>query len=91
MKGSFMKIVKSLLEHWLIKLISIVVVTFFGWIFRTHLKDWLFSKHTLELLGIYWILIFLAILSIPILLGLLFWFLKNWRRDPAEFELLDND
>ena len=79
MRGSFRKIVKSLLEHWVITLLSSggIVATFFGWIFHTYLKDWLFSKHTLELLGIYWILIFLAILAIPILLGLVFQFFKK--------------
>jgi hypothetical protein len=76
MKSLFRKIVESSLEHWVITLGGIVA-TFFGWIFRTYLKDYLFSKHTLELLGIYWILIFLAILAVPTMLGLMFRFFKK--------------
>jgi len=49
MKGSFMKIVESLLEHWLIILLGSggIIATLFGWFYRTYLKDWLvflFSK-----------------------------------------------
>ena len=49
MKGSFMKIVESLLEHWVIVLFGSggIIVTLFGWFYRTYLKDllvFLFSK-----------------------------------------------
>ena len=49
MKGSFMKIVESLLEHWVFVLFGSggIVATLFGWFYRTYLKEWLvflFSK-----------------------------------------------
>jgi hypothetical protein len=76
MKGSFMKIMESLLEKWLKILLGglgTIVAAFFGWIYRTYLQNWLFSKQTLELLGIYWILIFLAIAFLVVV----FQFFKN--------------
>jgi hypothetical protein len=38
-----MKILESLLEHWVIALLGSggIIATFFGWIYRTYLKDWL--------------------------------------------------
>jgi len=49
MNGSFMKIVESLIEHWVIVLFGSggIIATIFGWFYRTYLKDWLvflFSK-----------------------------------------------
>lgn len=46
MKGLIMEIVESLLEHWVITLLGslgTIVATFFGWIYRTYLKDCLVS------------------------------------------------
>ena len=39
--------------------------------------EWLKSIHTLELLGIYWVLIFFTTLAIPILFWLVFQFFKK--------------
>ena len=73
MKDLFSKIVKSLLEHWVVTLLSSggIVATFFAWIYHTFLKDWLATKHSLELHGLVFILVFLAIAGLPILLFML--------------------
>lgn len=76
MKDLFSKIVKSLLEHWVVTLLgsSGIVATFFLWVYHTFLKDWLVTKHSLELYGLVFILAFLAIGGLPILL---FMFVKK--------------
>jgi len=87
MKESFEKIVKSLLEHWIITLLSSggIVVAFFGWIYRTYLKGWLATKHSLELHGLIFILVFLAIAGLPILLFILV------KKKPNRYLLTDAD
>ena len=73
MKDLFSKIGKSLLEHWVVTLLGSggIVTTFFAWICRTFLKDWLLTKHSLELHGLVFILVFLVIAGLPILLFML--------------------
>ena len=73
MKDLFSKIVKSLLEHWVVTLFGSggIIAMFFAWIYHTFLKDWLATKHSLELHGLVFILVFLAIAALPILLVML--------------------
>ena len=74
MKISFEKIAKSLLEHWVITLLSSggIVAAFFGWIYRTYLKDWLVSKNSFELYGWVWIAAIMFIALLPFFISWLF-------------------
>jgi hypothetical protein len=70
---------KHLLEHWVICLLGSggIVSTVLGWLFRTHLKNWLLSEHSLEMDGWMWVV---SILIVGILPLFIFWICKKLNR-----------
>ena len=83
MKNLLKQTEKLLLEHWVLSLLGSggIVASFFGWIYRTYLKDWLLSKHSLEMYGLVFILVFLAIAGMLIRLIMLEKKRKRLNRD----------
>ncbi|HUT47292.1 MAG TPA: hypothetical protein VMX36_13490 [Sedimentisphaerales bacterium] len=56
-----MKILKFAIKHWFQMFLTVAGTAIGGWLlwlYRTHLKNWLISEHSLELYGWLWILVF---------------------------------
>jgi hypothetical protein len=70
---------KHLLEHWAIYLLGSggVVTTVLSWLYRSHLRDWLLSKHSIGMLGWMWVASVLIVGALPIFV---FWLCKKMRR-----------
>ncbi|MEJ2703845.1 MAG: hypothetical protein P8Z79_15525 [Sedimentisphaerales bacterium] len=63
------RILKSAIENWLVSLFTAVGVAIGGWslwLYRSHLKDWLLSARSVEMLGWVWVALVLIVGSLPI-------------------------
>jgi len=68
-----------LLEHWVIWLLGSggIVSTVLGWLFRTHLKNWLLSEHPAKMSGWMWVASLLIVGILPVFI---FWLCSKMRQ-----------
>lgn len=66
MKKSVTDLSKHLLEHWVIYLLGSggIASTVLGWLYRTHLKNWLLSEHSVGMSGLVWVLCIVIVVVI---------------------------
>ena len=85
-KGRLVKMAQWLLKEWvkaLLGSLALVFIGFLAWIFRSYIKNWLISKHYIEMCGWVWVTIIVGTVFLPMLI---FWLII---REPKKKKLTD--
>jgi len=80
MSESLLKILKFSVKHWFRMLLTVAGTAIGGrllWLYRTHLKAWLLSEHSLEMDGWMWVVLILIVGILPLFI---FWICKKLSR-----------